>query len=297
MIQRNVDAKVVAGFGDEWTRFDQSALGDEECARIFNDYFAIFPWHALPKDAVGADFGCGSGRWAQAIRGRVGSLHCIDASPDALAVARRNLQAANNVKFHCASVEAAPIESASLDFGYSLGVLHHTPNPREALQACVRYLKPGAPFLVYLYYRFDNRPMWFRALWRTSDIVRRVVCRAPSPLRYALSQLLAVAVYWPLARLAALGRALGVNVDSLPLSYYADKSFYVMRTDALDRFGTRLEHRFTRSEITNAMVAAGLDRISFHSGPPYWCAVGFRTSSRGGPPAPTHLRCPSTKPN
>jgi hypothetical protein len=45
-----------------------------------------------------------------------------------------------------------------MDFGYSLGVLHHLPDPRAGLAACVTKLKPGAPMLVYIYYAFDNRP-------------------------------------------------------------------------------------------------------------------------------------------
>ena len=52
-----------------------------------------------------------------------------------------------------------------------------------------------------------------------------------------------------------------------------------MRTDALDRFGTRLEQRFTRSEIEEMMRKAGLERIEFSSDLPYWCAVGFRAEA------------------
>ena len=57
---------------------------------------------------------------------------------------------------------------------------------------------------------------------------------------------------------------------------YKDRSFYTMRTDALDRFGTRLEHRYTRAEITDMMHAAGLERVTISPEAPYWCAVGFR---------------------
>ena len=49
-----------------------------------------------------------------------------------------------------------------------------------------------------------------------------------------------------------------------------------MRTDALDRFGTRLEQRFTKQQIAQMMEAAGLDNIRFADAVPYWCAVGFR---------------------
>lgn len=48
-----------------------------------------------------------------------------------------------------------------------------------------------------------------------------------------------------------------------------------IRPDALDRFGTRLEQRFTAAEIREMMEQAGLDRIQF-SEFPYWCAVGYR---------------------
>ena len=51
-----------------------------------------------------------------------------------------------------------------MDFGYALGVLHHVPNTQEGLNSCIKLLKPGAPFLVYLYYSFDNRPNWYRNL-------------------------------------------------------------------------------------------------------------------------------------
>jgi hypothetical protein len=51
-----------------------------------------------------------------------------------------------------------------------------------------------------------------------------------------------------------------------------------MRTDSLDRFGTRLEHRFTRAEIEAMMKATGLVDIRFRDDTPYWVACGRRAS-------------------
>jgi hypothetical protein len=65
-------------------------------------------------------------------------------------------------------------------------------------------LKPGAPMLVYIYYAFDNRPAWFRLLWRASDYLRRAVANAPFRLKSAIAELFAALVYWPLARGAKL---------------------------------------------------------------------------------------------
>lgn len=275
---RNEDQQTVSGFGDEWTRFDNAALGAERHA-IFAKYFVDFPWAALGVDAVGFDAGCGSGRWAYLVADRVGQLHCVDASDAALSVARRQLADKQNCVFHHASVSELPFATGSMDFGYSLGVLHHTPEPSDGLNECVRVLKAGAPFQVYLYYRFDNRPLWFKTVWLASDLVRRLVSRLPSVLRFAVSDLVAALVYWPLARTAHVLERTGINVAAFPLSYYRARSLYVMRNDALDRLGTRLEYRFTRKEISAMMEAAGLERVTFSPNEPYWCALGFKRAN------------------
>ncbi|MGE0030067.1 MAG: glycosyltransferase [Steroidobacteraceae bacterium] len=271
---RNADPQIVEGFGDEWTRFDQSGMSTEDAERLFESYFSIFPWSVLPHGAEGFDLGCGSGRWAKFVAPRVGTLHCIDPSL-AIEVARRNLASRANCVLYRAGADDMPLKDGSMDFGYSLGVLHHIPDTRAALVACVAKLKPGAPFLLYLYYALDNRPFWFRLLWRVSDSVRRVISRLPLGLRYAISQVIAGLVYWPLSRAARLAEALGMSVHSFPLSLYRHRGFYVMRTDALDRFGTRLEQRFTRAEMKSMMENAGLENVRFSEEPPYWCAVGF----------------------
>ncbi len=270
----NVHAETVTDFGREWGRFDQTDLDSAELARLFGEYFAIFPWQSLPPGARGFDAGCGSGRWAAFVAPRVGRLFCVDASAEALAVAKAKLAQAGNVEFHHTPVNAMPFAEASMDFGYSLGVLHHIPDTAAGLAACVRLLKPGAPFLLYLYYAFDNRPAWFRAVWRVSDAVRKLLAPLPFKLKSAITDLLAALVYWPLARLSRLLEALGLDVDAIPLSAYRRRSFYVMRNDALDRFGTRLEQRFTRREIEAMMRAAGLGDIRFSDSVPYWVAIG-----------------------
>jgi hypothetical protein len=163
-----------------------------------------------------------------------------------------------------------------MDFGYSLGVLHHIPDTAEGIRSCVNKIKPGAPFLVYLYYAFDNRPAWFRAIWKISDIFRRGISALPFGLKKLVTDLIAVLVYLPLAKTAAVLEKAGLNVESFPLSVYRHHSFYTMRTDALDRFGTPLEQRFTRAQITKMMTAAGLENIRFSDGFPFWCAVGFK---------------------
>ncbi len=275
MTKGNVDSRTVEGFGIEWTRFDQSKLSDNEFEDLFRRYFAIFDFDGL-RSAEGFDAGCGSGRWARGVAPRVGTLHCVDASGGALAVARSTLREFSNCRFHLAPVDEMPFADGSMDFGYSLGVLHHLPAPADGLRSCVAKLKPGAPLLVYLYYAFDNRPFWYKWLWRASNIARMAISRLPPRVRIRVADLTAVFVYWPLARSARAAEAFGLNVSSFPLAFYRHRSFYTMRTDALDRLGTRVEHRFTRCQIMRMMTEAGLVDVRFSTASPYWCAVGKR---------------------
>lgn len=269
----NMDRQTVDSFGDEWSRFDQSEISGAEADAIFDDYFAIFPWQSLPDQASGFDMGCGSGRWARLVAPRVGHLHCVDPSR-ALDVARHALRGHANVSFHQASVDDVSIDPDSQDFGYSLGVLHHVPDTAAAIRSCVALLKPGAPLLLYLYYAFDNRPLWFRVAWRGSDWLRRGICRLPSAAKHFVTDILALLVYLPLARGSRLLEVMGFSVSHIPLSYYRGHSWYTMRTDSRDRFGTPLEKRFQKHEITAMMESAGLVSIVFSDRAPFWCVVG-----------------------
>lgn len=61
---KNIDKDVVKDFGEEWDAYKQSNISTHELKKAWDQYFEIFPFHILQKDAVGFDMGCGSGRWA-----------------------------------------------------------------------------------------------------------------------------------------------------------------------------------------------------------------------------------------
>jgi ubiquinone/menaquinone biosynthesis C-methylase UbiE len=268
------DDRVIAGFGREWKTFTHAdGAAENDLRGAFHSYFSNFPWNELPPAAVGADVGCGTGRWARFVAPRVGKLYCVDPSA-ALDVARRALAGLPNCELIQARADAIPIPDHSLDFAYCLGVLHHVSNTEESLLAMARKLRPGAPLLLYLYYALENRPTWYRLAWRMSDVVRRAVSPMPFAARRALSTVIAALVYWPLARMARLFEILGANPERIPLATYRSKRFYFMRADALDRFGTRVEKRYTRAQIAEMMTRAGLGRIEFSSSAPFWVALG-----------------------
>lgn len=275
---KNTDKKVIEDFGYEWSRFNQQKLDFLIQEKIFNDYFKVFPWEILDSSSIGVDIGCGSGRWAQVVSKKVGFLHLVDPSEMALNVAKVNMKDQKNVSLHLTSVGELPFGDSMMDFAYSLGVMHHIPDTLAGIKAVNKILKPGAPFLIYLYYAFDNRPYWFRCLWLISNFLRKLISKLPIKIKICVCELIAFCIYLPLARLASALNYIGCLPLNWPLSYYKDCNYYVMRTDALDRFGTKLEKRYSKDSIEEMLKIAGFKNITFSSSSPYWCAVCYKSS-------------------
>ena len=147
------DDRVIKSFGNEWNRFDQSAVETEELNKIFKDYFEIFPWKLVGKKSIGFDMGCGSGRWAKIIAPKVGKLNCIDPS-SAIDIAKKKSKKNNNINYIKTPIDKVTLKSNSQDFGYCLGVLHHVEDTQKNLNKCTSLLKKNSPFLINLYYSF-----------------------------------------------------------------------------------------------------------------------------------------------
>lgn len=271
----NLDLKTVESFGEEWSRYDQTKLNYQEAEKYFNDYFAVFPWESITTDSIGFDMGCGTGRWARLFADKVKLLNCIEPSK-AINVAKKNLADKKNLCFIKGDVNNSGLKSNTQDFGYCLGVLHHIPDTQEAINACVKLLKPGAPFLVYIYYFFEDKPGWYKNIWIVSSIFRKLISKFPKRLKQFSTDLIALAIYFPMAKLSKILENLSIPLNKIPLSYYRNSSFYTMRTDSLDRFGTPLEKRFKKSKIQDMMINSGLKDISFSNSAPYWCCVGYK---------------------
>ena len=273
---KSIDQKVIKDFGDEWVSFDQSSIKKEDLIKAFDQYFQIFPKQFLTKNMEGFDMGCGSGRWAKIIAPLIKKLNCIDPSLEALNVAKKNLINHSNIIFYNKGVNENILEHNSQDFGYCLGVLHHITDTQKGIKSCYNLLKKNSPFLMYLYYRFDNKPYWFKIIWRLSDYIRRLISKFPFKLKKITTFLIALTIYFPLAKFAKFLSFINIDVSNFPLSDYKNKTFYFMATDSLDRFGTKLEKRFTKREIEKMLLDAGFADIKFSESTPYWVALAWK---------------------
>ena len=269
----NIDADVVKAFGEEWGKF--AVHNDESVRELRKEYFDIIDETIVNKNSYMIDIGCGSGRWTDYFVDKAGFIEAIDPS-EAVMVADSMLGKKDNVRVTKASVDTIPWNDETFDFGMSIGVLHHIPDTKQALINCVKKIKKGGHFYVYLYYRFDNRGFLFKAVFYLSNILRLIISRLPAGLKRFVCDILAVVIYWPLSRFAGLLSKMGLKklAKKIPLEPYANKPFYNLRNDCLDRFGTKLEQRFLKSEIEEMMTAAGLVNIKFGEESAFWHAVG-----------------------
>ena len=275
---RNIDKNVVEDFGKEWKKYNQKELQDNELIEPFNAYFDIFPDKFLSKNSIGFDMGCGTGRWARLIATKVKKLNLIDPSELSIEQAKKNLSEFDNCEYECESINGSQLKDLSQDFGYCLGVLHHIPDTYLGLKTCVNKLKIGAPLLLYIYYKFDDKPLIFRLIWLVSDFLRKIISKLPFSIKSYICLFIAITIYFPLAKLSKILNKFDINVENIPLSNYKNKTFYFMKTDALDRFGTKLEKRFSKKEIQNMMVKAGLVNIEFSNKAPYHVALGIKAN-------------------
>ncbi|MGH3118873.1 MAG: methyltransferase domain-containing protein [Gaiellales bacterium] len=271
---------VIAGFDDEWQRF--GVVGTSDQSDLFSRYFDLLPPERFAASETVLDAGCGAGRWAFEVSRRGPRVIAVDLGRS-IEVARGNTPS-DRVSCIQADITTLPLASGSVDWAYSLGVLHHTNEPTLGLEKIIGVVRAGGPVLLYLYYALDQRGPLFRSLFQAVDLTRRVVSQQPRSVARAVATAIAGTVYWPLARSAALleRAGLGEIASKLPLSFYRHLSFATMRNDSLDRFGTRLERRFSREEMVTLMERAGLREIVISARPPLWHGIGLKPSNRAG---------------
>src|SRR5215510_3070588 len=146
--------KTARSFGFEWSRFPEMRA---EWESNFWDYMLPHTPESLRGKRV-LDAGCGSGRHAYYAAENGAEVWAIDIG-SAVEIAKRNTRRYDNVFVAQADIHHLPFEPESFDLIYSIGVLHHMPDPEAAFHNLLRYLKPGGWIHVYLYWRPERQPV------------------------------------------------------------------------------------------------------------------------------------------
>jgi SAM-dependent methyltransferase len=271
---QNLDQEVINSFGHEWVAFDYSETATEDALNVqFLAYSSPIDLGQFNSDtSIAADFGAGSGRWTSRLLSNFSTVYALEPSDGASTVLKKKYSDEPRVKILQETVGANSIPPESLDLAMSLGVLHHIPDTGLAIRSVASKIKSGGVFLCYLYYKLENKPLFYRGLFWASNSIRLVISRLPYAMRRLIAKIFAGAIYLPLARTSKLLRNRGKDVSNFPLHHYADMPFVMLQNDALDRFGTRLEQRFSKKEIAEMLGKADFDlsTLKFSDVEPFW---------------------------
>ena len=260
--QSAVKVATAESFGFEWTLFNEM-IGDWE--RNFREYMAPRePAFFAGKRVL--DAGSGKGRHAYYAAKYGAEVWAMDLG-SAIEVTRNNTAGQPNVHVVQGDLYQPPFEPESFDFIYSIGVLHHLPEPEAAFANLIKFLKPGGEIQVYLYWEPENQPVK-KALLKVITALRRITTRLPHRATYALAYPFAWAAfggfvlpYRLLSRLPGTRRA----AERMPMKQYAKYPFRVCVNDQLDRFSAPIENRYTRAQVEGWLTRAGLENTSVRS--------------------------------
>jgi len=271
--QRQV--KTAKSFGYEWSRFSRMY---DEWESNFLDYMSPHsPGFFRGKKLL--DAGCGSGRHAYYAAKFGAEVWGIDLG--AADVARQNTSELTDVNISQADLYKPPFEFESFDFVYSIGVLHHLPDPEGAFQNLLKFLKPGGEAQIYLYWKPEGQPVK-AALLGAVTLMRKLTTRLPHPWLHALSYPAAVLAFlffvlpYKVLRRLAVTRKLA---EKLPMKQYADYPFGVCVNDQFDRFSAPIENRYTKAEVEAWMRRANLENIIVFANNG-WVGNGRKPSAR-----------------
>lgn len=275
MENSNIDYSVVEAFGEEWEKFHD--FSDDEIEKSAKQYFDILTNHIINKSTYAIDIGCGTGRWTKYLLDKISFMEALDPSI-AIFTADKLLGGKQNVRLIKSSADNIPFNDETFDFGMSIGVLHHIPDTQKAMANCVKKIKKGGYFYIYLYYNLDNRGSIFKAMLAVVNVIRKKVSTLSPKTKKSVCDLIAISVYMPFVLSGKALKKIGLHslANKLPLNGYQSQSFYIIRNDALDRFGTSLEQRFSKVEVEQMMRNVGLDEIVISNNLPFWHAVGKR---------------------
>ena len=206
---------------------------------------------------VGLDGGCGFGRSLYYASKYGAEMIGLDLS-EAIEAARENATASGRVHLVQGDIFHPPVKRQSLDFVYSIGVLHHLPDPRRGFLTLTQLLKPGAPMFIWVYLRGRGRQI------AAFTAMRAVSTRMPLRLLNAATLGLAAAQWLAFLapyRVLKKMRATAGLAECIPFTLYARYPFRVLHTDWFDGLSVPLQNYYRRDDIAEWYQRAGHERV------------------------------------
>ena len=244
-----------SSFGWSWQQFSHD---DERYEQQFLDWIApVRPEFVAGKIVL--EGGCGKGRHTQRVaRWGAKDIVAVDLSA-AVEVAFAATQGVENAHVIQADIYHLPLQRV-FDYAFSVGVLHHLPNPREGFKSLVSRVKPGGHASAWVYGAENNE--WITR-W-INPVRERVTARMDQRALLQLSKIPAACLY--LATKLVYG-PLNRNGSTV-----AKRLFYNDYLKSIAPFGWREQHTIVFDHLV-APTAFYISREEFEQ---WWHDIGAR---------------------
>ena len=143
-----------SSFGYQWNKYAELQLDSKNGTTFSEDrFFSITEWSKA--DLLGArvlDVGCGAGRFSEVVLRTGAHVVAVDLS-QAVEACHKNLRSHANLDVVQASIYELPFRPGSFDFVYCIGVVQHTPDPKQSILNIARMVRPGGRLGFWIYER------------------------------------------------------------------------------------------------------------------------------------------------
>jgi SAM-dependent methyltransferase len=257
-LPRNIHQTAI-NFGDSWERFGSL----KEAYR--NQFLDWIRFHSLDveffRQKVVLDFGCGKGRHSY-LSSRFGASETIgiDVS-SSVDVAYRNTRHLPNVHIVQTDIFSLPVRQASFDYVFSIGVLHHLPNPEQGFRIALSLVKPGGSISIWVYGRENNGWIIYGV-----NPIRKITSRLPLSILYWLSVPLALILHGVLQLIYQPLDDLAPSISKY--LFYRDYMMYISRFDfneihhiIVDHLTAPVAYYLKREEVESWFHRAGVHHV------------------------------------
>ncbi len=194
--------------------------------------------------------GCGSGRFMEIAEKYAAEVVGIDMS-FSVDSAFKNLGFKENTHVIQADILSLPLKENCFDYIFSIGVLHHTTNTREAFRQLPKLLKRGGEIAIWVY---SDEGFLKKIYNRISSFYRLFTTRIPNRFLYRLSYI-SIPLYYP--KKVRILRT-GLNLI-LPTSVHPNPKWRVL--DTFDWYSPKYQWKHSYKEVVGWFEEEGLTNI------------------------------------
>jgi SAM-dependent methyltransferase len=258
--------KTINDFGRQWSIFrdNEGFYGSME---LFSDIISPFLKADEITDCRVAEIGSGTGRIVNMLL-EAGAKHVVALEPsDAFEVLCRNIKQPEKVT--CLKITGDKLPAyGDLDYIFSIGVLHHIPDPKPVVEAALRALRPGGRFIVWLYGREGNG--FYLTVVRPLRVLTK---RLP---HLTLSALVRV-IHWPLLFYMKLCHRLPLPLQNYMVEVFEKMSPEKRRLIIYDQLNPSYAKYYTRREAEKLLIEGGFNDVRSHHRHGYsWTIIGTK---------------------